>query len=118
MKKPDWAETWNEESFDFGIQRAWAATVGPFSNAVRFSGRKEIKAPVYGERVEKEFVCECDNCGRDHTYTESYLVVVEPGVYEDVEITEEMVHGSLEDWFKQRAKECREFLALAEERGW
>ena len=118
MNKPDWAEEWNEAEFDYGFEKAYAATVGPFSNAVRVHKRRLVQAPTYKyEKVKDEFWC--DDCGEYHEYHHFAKTIDKPGIYEDVSpMTEEEVHASLEDWFKARAMHCRQFLKLAEERGW
>ena len=118
VKKPEWAEHWAEETFDFGFEKAYAAVVGPMKNAVRVHSRKCVTPPTYKyEMTTDSFWCE--DCDEYHEFKHVARVVDTPGVYEDVEpLSESEVHTVLEDWFKNKANECREFIRLAEDRGW
>ena len=116
MRKPDWAETWNEGTFDYGRMVAYAAGVGPFKQAIRTHTSREIKPAVYRDEFPRLRA----------TWGEGEFTIkivrpktcISPGIYETLEPDEDETHATLEDWFKQRARECREFLPLAEERGW
>ncbi len=118
MNKPDWAEEWNEETFDYGSQRGFAAKVGYFSNAIRCLGQKCIKEPVYGPEYEVTEERWCDECESYHMETYTTKDILVPGVYEPVPLVESDIHNSLEDWFKDQAVKCRDYVKLAEERGW
>ncbi len=118
MNKPDWAERWNEETFDYGNQRGFVAKVGEFSNAVRFCGQKCIKEPEYGPWYDITDDVWCDECEHYHTETYRERDILVPGVYEPVPLVESDIHNSLEDWFKVHAVKCRDYVKLAEERGW
>jgi hypothetical protein len=118
MNKPEWADEWSEETFDYGHERAFMAEVEGVRNAVRFLGQKCIKEPVYGPEYEVTREVWCDECETSHEETFMTKSLITPGVYEPVPLVEKEIHTILEDWFKMHAKKCVRYINAAKERGW
>ena len=118
MKKPEWADEWREEEFDYGASRAFCAQVGPLRNAVRHYGLRCVEKAVYGPMVTREQECWCDDCQTYHTHTVEYRKTITPAKYKPVVVDEQEVEATLRAWFMDKTKEAREYIARAEENGW
>lgn len=116
MNKPEWAVDWKEETFDYGHEQAYAAYVGPFGQAIRTMGMRTIEDPVYKAGFPRLHIKLSKSS--IHIGIHRPLKLVSAGVYEKIEPDEHETHAILEDWFKGQANKCREFIPLAEERGW
>jgi hypothetical protein len=119
MRKPEWADVFMEEDFDYGFMKAYMAKVGDFSQAIRHPTRVLVKEAVYGEEVvEVTRDVYCDEC--DHSHEEKFWEreLIKPAKYKNVPLpSEEEVHTILRDWFVGNVKRCEDYLKLAKERG-
>lgn len=118
MKKPEWADHWNEEDFDYGMGRGFAAQVGPIRNAVRIMARKKVKDEVLGEFTETTERHWCEDCEDWHEHATYSREVLEPAVWVDVgEPRAEDAEAQLKYWFENKVKESKEFLLAALKNG-
>jgi len=116
--KPEWADDWVEEDFDYGLERGFMARVGPLKNAVRSPKTECVKPAVVSDVDYTRILVErMDDDGNYYTAEEFRPKVIKAAKYKDLD-SEDMrseAEQFLYDWFVEKAKDAKEFLARWEE---